>query len=202
MPRVFQKSVAYGGAPKWIKWFEKLLRSSLATSFLHSLVSFGLGRCLEWRALGMRKRLGKRKGWRSEKFAAHLEKPSECLFCICWALPWSHVHPKLANIQHGNDPNNPLNTVTDADRIAVIKAFLAENPDILKQVYWASAIGRVAAAATRPVIVGKSSYGKWQACALITQGRVNQERASRALLELAREKTGALRWPPSCRARV
>jgi hypothetical protein len=50
--------------------------------------------------------------------------------------------------------------VTDADRIAVIKAFPAENPDILKQVYRASAIGRVAAAATRPVIVGKSSYGE------------------------------------------
>ena len=47
----------------------------------------------------------------------------------------NYVHPKLANIQHGNDPNNPLNTVTDADRIAVIKAFLAENPDILKQVH-------------------------------------------------------------------
>ena len=46
-----------------------------------------------------------------------------------------YVHPKLANIQHGNDPNNPLNSGTDADRIAVIKAFLAENPDILKQVH-------------------------------------------------------------------
>ena len=46
-----------------------------------------------------------------------------------------YIHPKLANIQHGNDSNNPLNTVTDADRIAVIKAFLAENPDILKQIH-------------------------------------------------------------------
>ena len=44
-----------------------------------------------------------------------------------------YIHPKLANIQHGSDPDNPLNTVTDADRIAVIKAFLAANPDLRKQ---------------------------------------------------------------------
>jgi hypothetical protein len=45
-----------------------------------------------------------------------------------------YVHPKVASIQHGKDTDNPLNSVTDADRIAVIKAFLAARPDILKQV--------------------------------------------------------------------
>ena len=47
----------------------------------------------------------------------------------------NYVHPKPANMQNGNDPDNPLNSVTDADRIAVMKAYLAENPDILKQVH-------------------------------------------------------------------
>ena len=46
-----------------------------------------------------------------------------------------YVHPKLANIQHANDPDNPLNSVTDADRIAVIKAFLAANPELAKQIH-------------------------------------------------------------------
>ena len=46
-----------------------------------------------------------------------------------------YVHPKLANIQHANDPENPLNSVTDADRIAVIKAFLAANPELAKQIH-------------------------------------------------------------------
>ena len=46
-----------------------------------------------------------------------------------------YVHPKLANIQHGNDPNNPLNAVTDADRTAVVLAYIAENPHILKQLH-------------------------------------------------------------------
>jgi hypothetical protein len=45
-----------------------------------------------------------------------------------------YVHPKLASIQHGNDLDNPLNSVTDADRIAVIKAFLAANPELAKQI--------------------------------------------------------------------
>ena len=44
-----------------------------------------------------------------------------------------YVHSKLASIRHGNDPDSPLNSVTDADRIAVIKAFLAANPDLRKQ---------------------------------------------------------------------
>jgi hypothetical protein len=44
-----------------------------------------------------------------------------------------YVHPKLASIQHGNNLDSPLNSVTDADRIAVIKAFLAANPHLRKQ---------------------------------------------------------------------
>src|SRR5437763_4353638 len=46
-----------------------------------------------------------------------------------------YIHPKLANIQHGDDSNNPLNTVTDADRTAVVLAYIAENPHILKQLH-------------------------------------------------------------------
>jgi hypothetical protein len=45
-----------------------------------------------------------------------------------------YVHPKLANIQHGSDPDNPLNAVTDADRAQVILAVLAENPKLLDQI--------------------------------------------------------------------
>src|SRR5215831_2500374 len=51
----------------------------------------------------------------------------------------------------------------------------------------------------RPICASRSRLGlSW----LITRRRVNERRASRALLELAREKTGALRWPPSCRVHV
>ena len=46
-----------------------------------------------------------------------------------------YVHPKLANIAHGNDPDNPLNAVTDADRDAVVLAYIAEHPHILKQIH-------------------------------------------------------------------
>jgi hypothetical protein len=46
----------------------------------------------------------------------------------------NYVHPKLANIQHGSDPDNPLNAVTDADRAQVILAVLAENPKLLDQI--------------------------------------------------------------------
>src|SRR5205823_12827855 len=46
-----------------------------------------------------------------------------------------YVHPKLANIQHGNDPNNPLNAVTDADRTAVVLAYIPETPHIPKQLH-------------------------------------------------------------------
>ena len=45
-----------------------------------------------------------------------------------------YVHPKLANIQHGSDPDNPLNAVTDADRAQVILAVLAENPKMLDHI--------------------------------------------------------------------
>jgi hypothetical protein len=45
-----------------------------------------------------------------------------------------YVHPKLASIQHAKDPENPLNSVTNEDRIAVIKAFLAANPELAKQI--------------------------------------------------------------------
>ena len=44
------------------------------------------------------------------------------------------IHPKLASIQHGSDPDNPLNAVTDADRAAVILAYIAENPKLLDQI--------------------------------------------------------------------
>ena len=46
----------------------------------------------------------------------------------------NYVHPKLASIQNGNDPDNPLNAVTDADRAAVILAYIAENPKLLDQI--------------------------------------------------------------------
>jgi NAD(P)-dependent dehydrogenase (short-subunit alcohol dehydrogenase family) len=46
----------------------------------------------------------------------------------------NYVHPKLASVQHGSDPDNPLDTVTDADRAQVIVAFLAENPKLLDQI--------------------------------------------------------------------
>jgi len=46
----------------------------------------------------------------------------------------NYVHPKLANIQHGSDPDNPLNTITDADRTEVILAVLAEKPKMLDQI--------------------------------------------------------------------
>jgi hypothetical protein len=46
----------------------------------------------------------------------------------------NYVHPKLANIQHGSDPDNPLNAVTDDDRAQVIVAFLAENTKMLDHI--------------------------------------------------------------------
>jgi hypothetical protein len=46
----------------------------------------------------------------------------------------NYVHPKLANLQHGSDPDNPLNAVTDADRAQVILAVLAENPKLLDHI--------------------------------------------------------------------
>src|SRR5882757_8256782 len=46
----------------------------------------------------------------------------------------NYVHPKLASVQHGGDPDNPLNAVTDADRAQVILAVLAENPKLLDQI--------------------------------------------------------------------
>jgi hypothetical protein len=52
----------------------------------------------------------------------------------CAADAANYVHPKLANLQHGSDPDNPLNSVTDADRIAVIKAFLAKNPKLRDEI--------------------------------------------------------------------
>jgi len=52
----------------------------------------------------------------------------------CAADAANYVHPKLANLQHGSDPDNPLNAVTDADRAQVILAVLAENPKLLDQI--------------------------------------------------------------------
>jgi len=46
----------------------------------------------------------------------------------------NYVHPKLASVQHGGDPDNPLNAVTDADRAQVILAVLAENPKMLDHI--------------------------------------------------------------------
>jgi hypothetical protein len=46
----------------------------------------------------------------------------------------NYVHPKLANIQHGSDADNPMNTITDDDRAQVIVAVLAENPKMLDHV--------------------------------------------------------------------
>jgi hypothetical protein len=52
----------------------------------------------------------------------------------CAADAANYVHPKLASIQQGNDPDNPLNAMTDADRAAVILAYIAENPKLLDQI--------------------------------------------------------------------
>jgi len=52
----------------------------------------------------------------------------------CAADAANYVHPKRANIQHGSDPDNPMNTVTDDDRAQVIVAVLAENPKMLDHV--------------------------------------------------------------------
>jgi hypothetical protein len=52
----------------------------------------------------------------------------------CAADAANYVHPKLASIQHGNDPDNPLNEVTDADRAAVVLAYIAKNPKLLDQI--------------------------------------------------------------------
>jgi len=45
----------------------------------------------------------------------------------------NYVHPKLANIQHGQDPDNPLKSVTDADRLQVMLGVFTENPKLLDQ---------------------------------------------------------------------
>ena len=45
----------------------------------------------------------------------------------------NYVHPKLANIQHGEDPDNPLKSVTDADRLQVMLGVFRENPKLLDQ---------------------------------------------------------------------
>src|ERR1700724_3266818 len=47
----------------------------------------------------------------------------------CAADAANYVHPKLANIQHGSDPENPLNAVTDADRAQVIPGGSCREPE-------------------------------------------------------------------------
>jgi hypothetical protein len=45
----------------------------------------------------------------------------------------NYVHPKLASIQHGEDPDHPLKSVTDADRLQVMLGVFRENPKLLDQ---------------------------------------------------------------------
>ena len=45
----------------------------------------------------------------------------------------NYVHPKFARIQHGEDPDNPLKSVTDADRLQVMLGVFRENPKLLDQ---------------------------------------------------------------------
>ena len=52
----------------------------------------------------------------------------------CAAGAANYVHPKLANLQHASYADNPLNSVTDADRVEVIKAFLAKNPKLRDEI--------------------------------------------------------------------
>jgi hypothetical protein len=46
----------------------------------------------------------------------------------------NYVHPKLASVQHGGDPDNPLKleggAVTDIERLQVMAAVLGENPKL------------------------------------------------------------------------
>jgi hypothetical protein len=55
----------------------------------------------------------------------------------CAADAANYVHPKLANVQHGGDPNNPLKfeggVVTDVERLQVMAALFTENPKLLDQ---------------------------------------------------------------------
>jgi hypothetical protein len=55
----------------------------------------------------------------------------------CAADAANYVHPKLASVQHGGDPDNPLKLegggVTDIERLQVMAAVLAENPKLLDQ---------------------------------------------------------------------
>jgi hypothetical protein len=51
----------------------------------------------------------------------------------CAADAANYVHPKLASIQHGEDRDNPLKSVTDADRLQVMLGVFHENPKLLDQ---------------------------------------------------------------------
>jgi hypothetical protein len=51
----------------------------------------------------------------------------------CAADAANYVHPKLASIQHGQDPDHPLKSVTDADRLQVMLGVFRENPKLLDQ---------------------------------------------------------------------
>jgi hypothetical protein len=50
----------------------------------------------------------------------------------CAADAANYVHPKLASIQHGEDPDNSAQ-VTDADRLQVMLGVFRENPKLLDQ---------------------------------------------------------------------
>jgi hypothetical protein len=55
----------------------------------------------------------------------------------CAADAANYVHPKLASVQQGGDPDNPLKleggVVTDIERLQVMAAVLVENPKLLDQ---------------------------------------------------------------------
>jgi hypothetical protein len=55
----------------------------------------------------------------------------------CAADAANYVHPKLASVQHGGDPDNPLKleggAVTDIERLQVMAALFTENPKLLDQ---------------------------------------------------------------------
>jgi hypothetical protein len=60
----------------------------------------------------------------------------------CAADCANYIHPRLANMQHGGDPDNPLKleggVVTDIERLQASAAWLAENPKLLDQLFVAA----------------------------------------------------------------
>jgi hypothetical protein len=52
----------------------------------------------------------------------------------CAADAANYVHPKLASIQHGEDPDHPLKSVTDDDRLQVMLRVFHE-PETARSVF-------------------------------------------------------------------